>query len=52
MKLYVSDIVEPYKYTIVGYLVNAGTADFLPRIVQYWSACEVDKLYQWLCNYQ
>ena len=43
MKLYVSDIVESYKYTIIGHLGNTGTVDLLLHIVQCWCACAVDK---------
>ena len=43
MKLYVSDIVESYKDSIIGNLVNSGTADLLLHIVQCWNACVVDE---------
>ena len=36
MKLYVSDIEESYKDTIIGNLVNAGTSDLLLLRVQCW----------------
>ena len=39
MKLYVSGIEESYKDTIIGYLVNSGTADLLLHIVQVWRVC-------------
>ena len=43
MSSYVSDIMESYKDTIIGYLGNIDTADFLPHILQFWRACAVDK---------
>ena len=43
MKLYVSDIVESYKDTIIGNLVNSGTACLLIHTVQCCSVCAVDK---------
>ena len=43
MKLYVSDIVEYYIYTIIGHSGNADKTDFSFHIVQCWHACEVDK---------
>ena len=33
MKLYVSDIEESYKDTIVGHLINSGTEDLLVQIL-------------------
>ena len=48
MKLYVSGIVESYKYTIIGHLGNAGTEDLLLHIIQYWCACEFSKEIQYL----
>ena len=41
MKLYVSDIVEPYKDSIIGCLGNSGTAYLLLHIVQCWHVCAV-----------
>ena len=41
MKLFVSDIEESYRYTIIGYMVHSVTEDLLFHVVQYWFACEV-----------
>ena len=41
MKLYVSNIVESYKDSIIGHLVNSGTSDFSLNMVQCWRACTV-----------
>ena len=46
MKNYISEIVETNKYTIIGCLVNTGTAYLLLHILQCWLACAVDK-YNW-----
>ena len=43
MKLYVSNIEELYKDTIIGDLVSSGAADLLLHIVQCWSACAVNE---------
>ena len=43
MNIYVSYIVESYKYSIIGHLGNSGTADLLLHILQCWSACAVDE---------
>ena len=43
MKLYVSDIEESYKDTIIGNLGNSGTEDLLLQIVQCWRACAVNE---------
>ena len=43
MKLCVSDIVESYKDTIMGYIFNACKLDLLLHIVQWCRACAVDK---------
>ena len=43
MKLYVSNIEESYKGTIIGLLVNPGTSDLLLNIVQCWRACSVNE---------
>ena len=43
MKLYLPDIKESYKDTIIGHLRNSGTTDLLLRIVQYLRACAVDE---------
>ena len=43
MKLYVSDIEEPYKYTIIGHLGNSGTEDLLLHILQCCLSCAVDE---------
>ena len=43
MNIYVSYIVESYKYSIIGHLGNSGTADLLLNILQCWSACAVDE---------
>ena len=37
-KLYLSNIVESYKDSIIGHFGNSGTADLLLHIVQCWSA--------------
>ena len=43
MNIYVSNIEEPYKDTIIGHLVNSGTADLLLHKVQCWCSCAVDE---------
>ena len=43
MKLYVYDIEESYKYTIIIHLENTGTVDLLLHIVHCWSTCAVDE---------
>ena len=43
MILYVSDIEESYIDTIIGHLINSGTAHLLLHIVQCWCACAVDE---------
>ena len=43
MKIYVSNIVESYKDTIIGHFGNADTADLILHIVQCGRACEFDK---------
>ena len=43
MKIYVSNIEESYKDTIIGHLVNSGIADLLLHIVQCWRAYAVNK---------
>ena len=43
MKLYVYDIEESDKETIIGCLGYLGTADVLLHIVQCWIACEVNE---------
>ena len=40
MKIYVSENVEYYKNTIIGYLGNASTADLLLHIVQRCHICD------------
>ena len=53
IKVYVSDIQEPYKDTIIGHLVNSGTEDLLLHIVQCRRACAGDKensLCLWFCT--
>ena len=42
MKLYLCDIEESYKDTIIVHLGNAGTADLLLRILQCWCTCTVN----------
>ena len=42
--MYVSEILESYKYTMIGHLVKSGTSEFLLHIVQCWSAGEVDEV--------
>ena len=39
MKLYVSDIEESFKDTIIVNMGNLGTAYLLLHIVQCWGAC-------------
>ena len=41
MKLYVSDIEESYKGTIIGHLGNSVTANLLLHMVHFLSACAV-----------
>ena len=48
MKLYVSDIEESYKDTIIGHLGNSGTSDLLLQMVQCWRECKVDVENQYL----
>ena len=43
MKLYVSNIEESYKDTLIGHLGNLRKEYLLLHIVQCWSACEVDE---------
>ena len=43
MKLYVSDIEESYKNTIIGNMGSSGTVDSLLHIVQCWRACAVNE---------
>ena len=43
MKLYLSNIEESYKYTIIGNIGNLGTADLLLHIVNCWSSCEINE---------
>ena len=43
MKLYVSDIEELYKDTIINHLVNSDTVDLLLHIVQCWRGCAVNE---------
>ena len=43
MKLYVSNIKESYKDTIISHLVNLVTPELLLHIVQYWHACAADE---------
>ena len=40
MNIHVSDIVESYKYAIIGHFGNSGTVDLLLNIVQYWRTYE------------
>ena len=42
MKLYLCDIEESYKDTIIVHLGNAGTADLLLGILQCWCTCTVN----------
>ena len=46
MKIYVSNIEESYKYTIIGKMGNSGTAYLLLHIVRFWCVYEVNKEYQ------
>ena len=41
-KLYLSDIVESYKYAIIGHLVNVRTVYWLLHIVQWQHPWAVD----------
>ena len=53
IKLYVSDIQESYKDTIIGNLVNSGTEDLLLHILQFRCACagdEENSLCPWFCT--
>ena len=50
MKLYVSNTVEFYRYTIIGHLGNSGIAYLLLHIVQCWIACAIDKYNKSLHN--
>ena len=43
MKLYMPDIEEYYKNTIIGHMVNPGTVDLLLLILQCWRACTVNE---------
>ena len=43
MKLYVTNIEDSYKDTIIGHLLNPGTSDLLVHIVNYWRACAVNE---------
>ena len=43
MNIYVSYIVESYKYSIIGHLGNSSTADLLLHILHCSSACAVDE---------
>ena len=50
MKIYVSDFDKSYKDTIIGHLGNSGTVDLLLHILQFWSACALDKYEQILMS--
>ena len=43
MDIYVSNIEESYKDTILGHLGNSGTSYLLLYIVKCWCACAVDE---------
>ena len=43
MKLYVSNIEESYKYTIIVNMVNSGTGDLLLHILQFWCSFAVNE---------
>ena len=43
MKLYVSDIEESSKYTIIVHMGNSGTSDLLLHLLQCWHVYEVDE---------
>ena len=43
MKLYVSDITELYKYTIIGHLGISGASDLLLHAVKCWRECVVNE---------
>ena len=43
MKLYVSDIEQSYKDTIIDHLVNSGKSDLLLHIVYCWRAYAVNE---------
>ena len=55
MKLYVYDIEESYKDTIIVNLIHSGREGLLLHIVQYWHACtfsEENRLYLRFCTIQ
>ena len=43
MNLYVSNIEESYKDTIICHMGNSGTEYLLLHTVQFWHACAVDE---------
>ena len=43
MKIYVSDLEESFKRTIIGHLGNSGTEYLLLHIEQGWRKCAVDE---------
>ena len=43
MKMFVSDIKESYKYTIIGHMENSDGSYLLLHIVQCWRACAVNE---------
>ena len=43
MKLYVSDIEESYKDTIIGHLGNSGTEDLLLHVEKCWRSCAINE---------
>ena len=42
MKICMSDIVEQYRYTIIGNLVKSRIADVLLHILQCWRVYAID----------
>ena len=43
MKIYVSDIEESYKDTIIENMKNRSTEELLLHIVQCWRACALNE---------
>ena len=53
MNMYVSNIVESYKDTVIGHLGNTGTSYLLLHIVQCCITCEVtNMMYLYFLNEQ
>ena len=43
MNLYVSNILEYYKDTIIGHYRSSGIEELLLQIVYFWCPCAVEK---------